>query len=204
MVAIGKIVAAETLDMDDQVFRYQNWTGQIQIPIHTPEGGGLSPDEWEEQWFSINCEPHFSYVPCALSSSDEVAYKRLAWIQYDALTPISERLCANLPSRFPVTPPFVTFNGFVDTGKFPLADNPGIGLHEITRNSSAVFKVWSRFAVTGAAATPKTGWYANYIYAMLPNCKPHMKQKCSDYGAETTPFRKHGKKAYVTGYLWGF
>ena len=39
---------------------------------------------------------------------------------------------------------------------------------------------------------------------MLPNCKPHMKQKCSDYRAETTPFRKHGKKAYVTGYLWGF
>jgi hypothetical protein len=37
MVAIGKIVAAETLDMDDQVFRYQNWTGQIHIPIDTPE-----------------------------------------------------------------------------------------------------------------------------------------------------------------------
>jgi hypothetical protein len=114
MVAIGKIVAAETLDMADQVFRYQNWTGQIQIPIDTPEwlsdnfpgmldtlhagalaldisrfhrGGSLSPDEWEEQWFSIICEPHFSYVPCALSSSDEVAYKRLAWIQDDALTP---------------------------------------------------------------------------------------------------------------------
>lgn len=186
-------------------------------------GGALSPDEWEEQWFRIICEPHFSYVLCALSSSDDVAYKRLVWIQDDALTPsvllfllldhqrnnlpinsISKRLCANLPSQFPVTPPFVTFNGFVDTEKFPLADNPGISLHETTRNSSAIFKVWSRFAVTGAAATPKTGWYANNMYAMLPNCKPHMKQKCSDYRAETTPFRQNGKKAYVTGYLWGF
>jgi hypothetical protein len=49
-------------------------------------GGGLLLDEWEEQWFSIICEPYFSYIPCALSSSDEVAYRRLAWIQDDVLT----------------------------------------------------------------------------------------------------------------------
>ncbi|GKT52023.1 uncharacterized protein ColSpa_12204 [Colletotrichum spaethianum] len=231
MTAIGKIVAVESLDRDYQVFRYQNWSGQIHIPIHTPEwladtfpdildtlhagalsldlsrfhlGGPLTTDEWEEQWFSIICEPHFSYVPCGLSGEDEVGYKRLAWIQDDALTPISERACIDLPPRFPITPPFVTFNGFVDTQKFPLADNPSIGLDDITRNSSAIFRVWSKFTVTEAAHTPKTGWYANYVYAMLPKCKPHMKKKYKDYRADTTPFRRHGKKAYITGYFHGF
>ncbi|KAK1962047.1 hypothetical protein LY78DRAFT_684372 [Colletotrichum sublineola] len=186
MTAIGKIVAVESVDRDHQVFRYQNWTGQIQIPIHTPEwlantfpdildtlhdgalsldlsrfhlGGPLTTEEWEDQWFSIICDPHFSYVPCGLSGEDE---------------------------------------------KFPLVDNPSIGLDDVTRNSSAIFRVWSKFTVTEAAHTPKTGWYANYVYAMLPKCKPHMKKKCEDYRADTTPFRKHGKKAYITGYFHGF
>ncbi|GJC89506.1 hypothetical protein ColLi_12344 [Colletotrichum liriopes] len=231
MVAIGKMVAAESVNKDAQVFRYHNWTGQIHIPIHTPDwlpehfrgildtlpngalsldlsrfhlGGLFTPDAWEDQWFSIVCEPYFSYVPCGLSAEDEVAYKRLAWIHDDGLTPIAENLSVDLPSHFPITPPFVTFNGFVDTQKFPLADNPTIGLDDITRNSSAIFRVWSKFTVTEAAHTPKTGWYANYVYAMLPKCKPHMKKKCEDYRADTTPFRKHGKKAYITGYFHGF
>ncbi|KAK1637435.1 hypothetical protein BDP81DRAFT_449457 [Colletotrichum phormii] len=38
---------------------------------------------------------------------------------------------------------------------------------------------------------------------MLPKCKPHMEKKCEDYRADTTPFRKHGKKAYVTSYFYG-
>ncbi|GKT61137.1 hypothetical protein ColTof3_08476 [Colletotrichum tofieldiae] len=231
MVAIGKVVAVELLNRDAQVFRYQNWTAQLQIPIHTPDwladtfpgvldslhdgalsldlsrfhfGGSLATDEWEDQWFSIICEPHFSYVPCGLSSEAEIGYKRLAWIQDDALTPIFDRTCVDLPPRFPITPPFVTFNGFVDTQKFPLADDSSVGLDDITRNSSAIFRVWSKFTVTETAQTPKTGWYANYVYAMLPKCKPHMKKKCEDYRADTTPFRKHGKKAYITGYFHGF
>ncbi|KAL0930008.1 uncharacterized protein CTRU02_207520 [Colletotrichum truncatum] len=213
MLATGKMVAVESLSRDSQIFRYQNWSGQIQIPIHTPEwltnvfpnildnlhagalsldlsrfhlGGSLTTEDWEDQWFTIICDPHFSYVPCGLSGEDEVEYKRLAWIQDDALTPISDRTCADLSPRFPITPPFVTFNGFVDTQKFPLADDPSVGLDEITRNSSAVFR------------------YANYVYAMLPKCKAHMKKKCEDYRVETTPFRKHGKKAYITGYFHGF
>ncbi|KAI3551973.1 hypothetical protein CSPX01_00649 [Colletotrichum filicis] len=114
MSAVGKIVATETLDRDFQVFRYQNWSGQIQIPLHTPGWlantfpgildashadalaldlsrfhlGGLSAtDEWEDQWFSIICEPHFSYVTCGLSGEEGIGYKRLAWVQDDALMP---------------------------------------------------------------------------------------------------------------------
>jgi hypothetical protein len=101
-------------------------------------------------------------------------------------------------------PPFVSFNGFVDIQKFHLADNPAIGLDDVTRNSSAIFKTWSRFTATEAATTPKSGWYANYVYAMLPKCKAHLRRKCEEYHANTTPFRKHGKKAYVLGFFHGF
>jgi hypothetical protein len=30
-----------------------------------------------------------------------------------------------------------------------------------------------------------------------------LRQKCEGYRAETTPFRKHGKKAYIVGYFRG-
>lgn len=51
---------------------------------------------------------------------------------------------------------------------------------------------------------PKAGWYGNYVYAMLPKCKPHLAQKCEKMRPATTPFRKQGKKAYITGYIHGF
>ncbi|KAK1521591.1 hypothetical protein CABS01_16521 [Colletotrichum abscissum] len=194
MSAVGKIVATETLDRDFQVFRYQNWSGQIQIPLHTP--GWLANtfpgilDASHADALSLDLS---RFHLGGLSATDE-------WEDQC----ISERVCVDLPLRFPITPPFVAFNGFVDTQKFPLADNPSVGLDGVTRNSSAVFRIWSKFTVTEAAHTPKTGWYANHVYAMLPKCKPHMKKKCEDYHADTTPFRKHGKKAYVTGYLHGF
>lgn len=111
MVAIGSLVAFETLDREAQVFRFQNWSGQIQIPIQPPvwvhehfggmiddlHAGSLTLDTFrfhagpaitEDQSFQVICEPHFSYVPCALSDSDKVSYKRLAWIQDGGLMPL--------------------------------------------------------------------------------------------------------------------
>lgn len=117
---------------------------------------------------------------------------------------VSPAFCPDLAPRFPVTPPFVSFNGFVETQAFTLRDDPTIGLDEITRNSSAVFKVWSRFPSSDHAEVPKTGWYANYVYALLPKCKPHLKNKCEGLRSNTTPYRKQGKKAFITGYFHGF
>jgi hypothetical protein len=39
---------------------------------------------------------------------------------------------------------------------------------------------------------------------MLPKTKPHLTKKCQDYKADSTPFRKHGRKAYICGYMHGF
>jgi hypothetical protein len=39
---------------------------------------------------------------------------------------------------------------------------------------------------------------------MLPKTKPHLIKKCQDYKAGSTPFRKHGRKAYIRGYMHGF
>ncbi|KAF6783347.1 hypothetical protein CSOJ01_15908, partial [Colletotrichum sojae] len=177
---------ALTLD----VFRYHS--GPISIT-----------GDWEDQWFQVVCEPHFSYVPCGLTSDEEISYKRLAWIQDDAITPVAVPT-PELPAPFPNTPPIVTFNGFVDTEKFPLNIDGVAGLDEVTANSSAVFRIWSRFPASEVASTPKDGWHANYVYAMHPKSKPHLKKKCEDYRAATTPFRKHGKKAYIVGYFYGF
>lgn len=85
-----------------------------------------------------------------------------------------------------------------------LADNPSIGLDETTRNASAIFLTWSKFPELETGTKPEAGWYPNYIYAMLPKTKPHLTRKCHSYQAETTPFRKHGRKAYVRGYMHGF
>jgi hypothetical protein len=85
-----------------------------------------------------------------------------------------------------------------------LTDNPDIGLNDVTRNSSAIFMTWSKFPDLESGMTPEPGWYANYVYAMLPRTKAHLKKKCEGYKVDSTPFRKHGRKAYVRGYMHGF
>ncbi|KAN0076664.1 hypothetical protein V8E54_006806 [Elaphomyces granulatus] len=98
----------------------------------------------------------------------------------------------------------VQFFGVVDTTKFVLTDNPNIGLNDVTRNSSAIFMAWSKFPDLESGVMPEPGWYANYVYAMLPRTKAHLTKKCEGYKADSTPFRKHGRKAYVRGYMHGF
>ncbi|KAK0367424.1 hypothetical protein CLIM01_15219, partial [Colletotrichum limetticola] len=100
----------------------------------------------------------------------------------------------DLPPRFPITPPFVTFNGSVDAQKLSLADNPIIGLDGISKNSSAVFRVGQNF-LSQRPYVPRTwdGMPTTYsVYAILPKCKPHMEKKCENYLTATTPFQKHG------------
>lgn len=113
MVATGELVGVESVPQDSQVFRFQNWVAQIHIPIHPAEWinetypgllakldrdflsldlhryhrGDLTVDHWEGRWYTIFCEPHFSYVPCKLSAGSHVDYKRLTWIQDDGMTP---------------------------------------------------------------------------------------------------------------------
>jgi hypothetical protein len=115
MVATGRIVAVELVDRASQLFRYQNWSAQIEIPLYIPDwleqnfpgildktlhngalyldvfrfhpGSMLTTDDWVDQWFNIVCEPHFNYLPCALSTDDEIVHKRLAWLHDDALQP---------------------------------------------------------------------------------------------------------------------
>jgi hypothetical protein len=114
MMATGNLVAVEILDKAVQVFKYQNWSGQVHIPVHVPQwltenfpeildrlhgdtlsldisrfhgGGALVLDQWEDQWFTVICQPHFNYIPCALTGDEEVAYKRLAWIKDNGIMP---------------------------------------------------------------------------------------------------------------------
>jgi hypothetical protein len=117
---------------------------------------------------------------------------------------IGERTCPDLSTSFVTSPPLIQFFGVVDTAKFVLADCPGIGLDYITRNSSAIFLTWSKFPDLENGVKPESGWYPNYVYAMLPKTKPHLTKKCQGYKADSTPFRSHGKKAYVRGYMHGF
>jgi len=91
----------------------------------------------------------------------------------------------------------INFFGVVNTSRFVLADNSQIGLDEITRNSSTVFLTWSKFPNLEKGSKPEPGWYANYVYAMLPKTKPHLADKCKAYKRDTTPFRKDGRKASV-------
>lgn len=101
-------------------------------------------------------------------------------------------------------PPFVCFFGSVDTLRFPLADNPDAGLDNVTRNSSAVFQVYTKFNSTEAAAAPNLGWCSNYMYCFYAKHKKQWKEKCLRYSSASTPFRQHGRKAYITGNLYGF
>jgi hypothetical protein len=118
---------------------------------------------------------------------------------------IGERSCADISSRsFPTSPPLVQFFGVVDTNKLVLADNPEVGLDETTRNCSAIFLTWPKFLDLESGKNPEPGWYANYVYGMLPRTKPHLTKKCEDLKANTTPFRKPGRKAYARGYMHGF
>src|ERR1700729_4245973 len=98
MVATGNLVAVEMLDKAVQLFKYQNWSAQVYIPVYVPQwltenfpeildglpgstlsldisrfhgGGGLALEQWEDQWFTIVCQPHFNYMPCALTGDDE-------------------------------------------------------------------------------------------------------------------------------------
>jgi hypothetical protein len=77
-------------------------------------------------------------------------------------------------------------------------------LDYVTRNSSAIFLTWSKFPDLENGVKPGSGWYPNYVYAMLPKTKAHLTKKCQGYKADSTPFRRHGKKAYVRGYMHGF
>jgi hypothetical protein len=66
-----------------------------------------------------------------------------------------------------------------------LTDNPDIGLNDVTRNSSAIFMTWSKFPDLESGMTPEPGWYANYVYAMLPRTKAHLKKKCEGYKVDS-------------------
>jgi hypothetical protein len=109
-----------------------------------------------------------------------------------------------LSASFPISPPLIQFFGLVDTAKYILAENDEIGLDTVTRNSSAIFLTWSKFPELENGTKPVAGWYPNYVYAMLPKTKPHLTKKCEGYDEATTPFRKHGRKAYIRGYMHGF
>jgi len=109
---------------------------------------------------------------------------------------IVERTCVDLS----LPPPMIQFFGVVDTKKFVLADNPNIGLDETTKNCSAIFLTWSKFPNLQNGVMPESGWYPNYVYAMLPKTKKHLTQKCEAYKAASTQFRQHGRKAYIRGY----
>jgi hypothetical protein len=121
---------------------------------------------------------------------------------------IGVRSCPDLSSDSSTpsvtVPPLIQFFGIVDTSRLTLAENPGIGLDNTTRNCSAIFLTWSKFPNLENGVMPETGWYPNYVYAMLPKTKPHLTKKCQDYKADSTPFRKHGRKAYIRGYMHGF
>jgi len=70
------------------------------------------------------------------------------------------------------SPPLIQFFGIVDTSKLTLAEKPGIGLDNTTRNCSAIFLTWSKFPNLENGVKPETGWYPNYIYAMLKGIYP--------------------------------
>ncbi|KAF6807057.1 hypothetical protein CPLU01_15838 [Colletotrichum plurivorum] len=230
MTDIGKLVDVQSLDRNSQLFRSQNWTAEIRIPGREPEWITTNfshilqemPDDClvmeisrfvypsaesdrldSGSWVSILCSPHFRYVPCIMSGDgvEDPEYKRLAWIADEGIGFVSEEEsgCSPVTPLFATVPPFITFCGYVDTKTYPMSPS----VSDVNRNSSAVFKVWSRFAAD-KASHPGTGWYPNHVYAMYASCKPHLKNKCEEYKADRTPFRQHGKKAYVTGYFRGF
>ncbi|KAN0075736.1 hypothetical protein V8E54_007006 [Elaphomyces granulatus] len=57
--------------------------------------------------------------------------------------PFADRIGRSMSSV--TSPPLIQFFGIVDTSKLTLAENPGIGLDNTTRNCSAIFLTWSKF-----------------------------------------------------------
>ncbi|KAN0076088.1 hypothetical protein V8E54_007358 [Elaphomyces granulatus] len=152
-------------------------------------GDSLSLQDWES-------------VP--YTGEAAIDYARMAFVKDYGLQAIGVRTCPDLSSMSSVTSPLIQFFSIVDTSKLTLAEKPGIGLDNTTRNCSAIFLTRSKFPNLENGIKPETGWYPNYIYAMLPKTKPHLIKKCQDYKADSTPFRKHGRKAYIRGYMHGF
>ena len=109
------------------------------------------------------------------------------WSWANHCNSVAERICTDLSPSFTFTPPVLTLNGFVDTQKFTLAENDEIGLDKVTRNSSAIFLTWSKFLELENGSMPAAGWYANYVYAMFPKCKPHLTKNGSP--TRTRPLR---------------
>ncbi|KAN0068311.1 hypothetical protein V8E54_013507 [Elaphomyces granulatus] len=166
--------------------------------------GSLTVKDWEDQSFQVTCCPYFPLVAYTDETQNDkiseaaIDYARMAFVKAYGLQAIGVRTCPDLSSMSSVTsPPLIQFFGIVDTSKLTLAKNPGIGLDNTTRNSSAILLTWSKFPNLENGVKPETGWYPNYIYAMLPKTKPHLTKKCQDYKADSTPFRKHGRKAYI-------
>jgi hypothetical protein len=69
-----------------------------------------------------------------------------------------ERTCVDLSSMsFVTSPPLIQLFGVVNTSKLVLADNPGIGLDDTTRNCSAIFLTWSKFPDLENGVKPEPG-----------------------------------------------
>jgi hypothetical protein len=111
----------------------------------------LSLQDWEDQWFQVTCNPHFSLVP--YTSEAAIDYARMAffrlWVASVSIFSLGSvpilmilALGANLRGHviyvFCDIPPLNQFFGVVDTSKLVLADNPGIGLDDTTRNCSVI------------------------------------------------------------------
>lgn len=112
--AIGSMLKQESLDQSNEVFKFQNWMGHIKIPVNPPEWVDLNypklldplhsnelaldlfrysrgytpPVEYtDDEWVSIICKPHFSYVPYAVNDGSTVMYKRAAFISDNGFIP---------------------------------------------------------------------------------------------------------------------
>ena len=43
-------------------------------------GTSLSLQDWEDQWFQVTCNPHFSLVPCT-GAEATIDYARMAFVK---------------------------------------------------------------------------------------------------------------------------
>ncbi|KAN0068588.1 hypothetical protein V8E54_013312 [Elaphomyces granulatus] len=227
MTATASIPFVKLAERKEQLFKNHNIEATMEISIDVPawllkdfsgmiqclEGtalefymyrfhfGSLTVKDWEDQSFQVTFSPYFPLVAYTdVTQNDKIGYARVAFVKDYGLQPIAERNCIDLS----LPPPMIQFFGVVDTRKFVLAENPNIGLDETTRNCSAIFLTWSKFPDLQNAVMPESGWYPNYVYAMLPKTKKHLTQKCEGYKAASTQFRQHGRKAYIRGYMHGF
>ena len=115
MTAFGTIPWLKLAAQNEQLFKSHKMEASLEVPIGVPGwlvndfaamlqspdgctlnlsiyrfhlGNSLTVGDWEDQWFQVTCNPHFSYMPYTTDVQDDgIDYARCAFVKDSGLQP---------------------------------------------------------------------------------------------------------------------